>query len=289
MFLFSSARVKLYAWLSLASQILIVVTGGAVRLTASGLGCPTWPKCTDDSLTNVPEQGIHGFIEFANRLLTFVLIVIALLTFIAILRLGKGNRSGLIWPSLSLGLGIFAQAIVGGISVLTNLNPWVVGLHFIVSTALIAIASILVWRVYQPKHQPIPYRAFLLSPAIAIVGFVALAIGVVVTGAGPHAGDANAPRNDLDLEILEHVHSYPAYLVTLLAMISLFVLYRVRSALRLAFKINALLVAALVFQAIVGVAQARMGVPPILVGLHMLGASLIASLLTFQLLVTRAR
>lgn len=289
MFLFSSARVKLYAWLSLASQILIVVTGGAVRLTASGLGCPTWPKCTDDSLTNVPEQGIHGFIEFANRLLTFVLIIIALLTFVAILRLGKGNRAGLIWPSLALGLGIFAQAIVGGISVLTNLNPWVVGLHFIVSTALIAIASILVWRVYRPQHQPIPYRAYLLSPAIAVVGFIALAIGVVVTGAGPHAGDANAPRNGLNLEILEHVHSYPAYLVTLLALISLVVLFRVRAELPLAFKINALLVLWLFIQAVIGIAQARLGVPPILVGLHMLGASVIASLLTFQVLVTRAK
>ena len=77
--MFSPARIKLYVWLSLARQILIVVTGGAVRLTASGLGCPTWPKCTEDSITNVPEQGIHGFIEFANRLLTFVLILIAAL------------------------------------------------------------------------------------------------------------------------------------------------------------------------------------------------------------------
>ena len=129
----------------------------------------------------------------------------------------------------------------------------------------------------------------MLSPAIAFVGFVALAIGVVVTGAGPHAGDANAPRNELNLEILEHVHSYPAYLVTLLALISLVVLYRVRGELPLAFKVNALLVLALLLQAAIGIAQARMGVPPILVGLHMLGASVIASLLTFQWLVTRAK
>lgn len=289
MFLFSSARVKLYAWLSLASQILIVVTGGAVRLTASGLGCPTWPKCTDDSLTNVPEQGIHGFIEFANRLLTFVLILIALLTFIVVLRRGKGNRRGLIWPSLSLGLGIFAQAVVGGISVLTNLNPWVVGLHFIVSTVLIAIASILVWRVYQPQHKPIPYRVYLLAWPIVAVGFLALAVGVVVTGAGPHAGDANAPRNNLDLEILQHVHSYPAYLVTLLAGFTLFELFRVRGEATLALKINLYLVIALVLQAVIGIAQSRLGVPPVLVGLHMLGASVIASLLTFQWLVARAK
>ena len=289
--MFSPARIKLYVWLSLASQILIVVTGGAVRLTASGLGCPTWPKCTEDSLTNVPEQGIHGFIEFANRLLTFVLILIALLTFIAILRSGKAKRKGMVWPSFSLGLGIIAQAIIGGISVLTNLNPWVVGLHFIVSSALISIASILVWRFYKPEHQPVPYSVYLLTPWIALSGFVALVVGVVVTGAGPHAGDANSPRNGLDLEIWQHLHSYPGYLSIALTFITLLLLVRVNklNAVSLSTKITFWLFIALAIQAIIGIAQARMGVPPILVGLHMLGASVIASLLTFQWLSVRAR
>lgn len=291
MFLFSAARIKLYVWLSLASQILIVVTGGAVRLTASGLGCPTWPKCTDDSLTNVPEQGIHGFIEFANRMLTFVLVIIALLTFIAVWRSGKSSRRGKVWPSLSLGLGIFAQAIIGGISVLTNLNPWVVGFHFIVSTILIAIASILVWRFYSPIHQPVPYSVFTLTPLVAISGFVALAIGVVVTGAGPHAGDANAPRNGLDLEILQHLHSYPGYVALGLTALTLFLLVRVNKdgAVNRATKITLGLLAALVAQAVIGILQARTGVPPLLVGIHMLGASIVASLLTFQWLAVRAK
>ena len=291
MFLFASSRVRLYAWLSLASQILIVVTGGAVRLTASGLGCPTWPMCTEDSLVNVPEQGIHGFIEFANRLLTYVLIAIALVTFITIMKLGKDGRKGLIWPALSAGLGIFAQAIVGGISVLTNLNPWVVGLHFVVSSALIAITSILVWRVYKIEHTPVPYRAYVLAPPTVFFGIASLLIGVVVTGAGPHAGDADAPRNGLDLEILQHWHSYPGYILLALALLSLLVLRRVNvdGSLKLAVKINTLLVLALIAQALIGVAQARLGVPPILVGLHMLGASLIASLLTFQWLVIRGK
>jgi cytochrome c oxidase assembly protein subunit 15 len=288
---FSPARIKLYVWLSLASQILIVVTGGAVRLTASGLGCPTWPKCTEDSITNVPEQGIHGFIEFANRLLTFVLILIALLTFIAIMRSGKAKRKGMVWPSFSLGLGIIAQAIIGGISVLTNLNPWVVGLHFIVSSALISIASILVWRFYKPEHQPVPYSVYLLTPWIALSGIVALVVGVVVTGAGPHAGDANSPRNGLDLEIWQHLHSYPGYLSIALTFIALLLLVRVNklNAVSLSTKITFWLFIALAVQAIIGIAQSRMGVPPILVGLHMLGASLIASLLTFQWLSVRAR
>jgi cytochrome c oxidase assembly protein subunit 15 len=289
--LFSPARIKLYVWLSLASQILIVVTGGAVRLTASGLGCPTWPKCTEDSITNVPEQGIHGFIEFANRLLTFVLILIALLTFIAIMRSGKAKRKGMVWPSFSLGLGIIAQAIIGGISVLTNLNPWVVGLHFIVSSVLISIASILVWRFYKPEHQPVPYSVYLLTPWIALSGIVALVVGVVVTGAGPHAGDANSPRNGLDLEIWQHLHSYPGYLSIALTFVTLLLLVRVNklNAVSLSTKVTFWLFIALAVQAIIGIAQSRMGVPPMLVGLHMLGASLIASLLTFQWLSVRAR
>ena len=289
--MFSPARIKLYVWLSLASQILIVVTGGAVRLTASGLGCPTWPKCTEDSITNVPEQGIHGFIEFANRLLTFVLILIALLTFIAIMRSGKAKRKGMVWPSFSLGLGIIAQAIIGGISVLTNLNPWVVGLHFIVSSVLISIASILVWRFYKSEHQPVPYSVYLLTPWIALSGIVALVVGVVVTGAGPHAGDANSPRNGLDLEIWQHLHSYPGYLSIALTFVTLLLLVRVNklNAVSLSTKITFWLFIALAIQAIIGIAQSRMGVPPILVGLHMLGASVIASLLTFQWLSVRAR
>ena len=291
MFLVSSARIRLYAWLSLVSQILIVVTGGAVRLTGSGLGCPTWPKCTEDSLVTIPEQGVHGIIEFANRLLTFVLVLIAVLTFITVMRLGADKRKGLIWPALGAGLGIFAQAIVGGISVLTKLNPWVVGLHFVVSAALITIATILVWRVYHPAAIAVPYRAYLLAPWSAIVGSIALLIGVVVTGAGPHAGDAKTPRNGLDIEILQHVHSYPAYLWLLISMLIVLTVIRVnkQNALDLIAKISYLHLAALMIQALIGIAQSRLGVPPLLVGLHMLGASTLVSLTTFQFLALRAK
>lgn len=291
MFLFSAARIKLYAWLSLVSQILIVVTGGAVRLTGSGLGCPTWPKCTAESLVNVPEQGIHGIIEFANRTLTFVLVVIALLTFITVLRLGAQKRVGLVWPSLVAGLGIFAQAVVGGISVLTKLNPWVVGLHFVVSGILIACATVLVWRVYENRHVPVPYRSFMLAPWLAVGATIAVLVGVVVTGAGPHAGDALAPRNGLDLEWLQHFHSYPAYATLGLAAIVWFTLRQANKdkSLALHVRISSLLIGALVFQAAIGVAQSRLGVPPVLVGLHMLGASVIVCLITFQWLSLRAK
>ena len=140
--LFGSHRIRLYAWLSLISQILIVVTGGAVRLTGSGLGCPTWPECEPGSLVNVPEQGIHGVIEFGNRLLTILLLFISLATFITVMRLKKGHRKGLFWTSLGLGLGIIAQAVLGGITVLTGLNSWIVGAHFLVSMVLISITTL---------------------------------------------------------------------------------------------------------------------------------------------------
>lgn len=291
MFLVSSARLRLYSWASLASQILIVVTGGAVRLTGSGLGCPTWPKCTDESLVTVPEQGIHGVIEFANRLLTFVLVLIALLTFLTVWKLGKDQRAGLVWPSLGAGLGIFAQAVVGGISVLVKLNPWVVGMHFVVSAVLIAIASLLVWRVYRPVSYAIPLTAYRLAPLSVALGVIAVLIGVVVTGAGPHAGDAKTPRNGLDIEILEHLHSYPGYAWIALSALITYILVRANSdtALKLPTSISAWLLIAISLQAVIGVAQAKLGVPPLLVGLHMLGASILISLLTFQFLALRAK
>ena len=133
---------------SLVAQILIVGTGGAVRLTDSGLGCPTWPECTEGSLVAVPEMGIHGAIEFGNRLLTFVLVIIALAMFLAVVRL-RAERPELMRLSIALGAGIIAQAVIGGISVLTNLNPWVVGLHFVVSAVLVSLATVLVYRVVE--------------------------------------------------------------------------------------------------------------------------------------------
>jgi cytochrome c oxidase assembly protein subunit 15 len=288
----SSRRLRLYGWLSLVSQILIVVTGGLVRLTGSGLGCPTWPKCTEDSIVTVPEMGIHGVIEFGNRLLTFVLVLIALLTFIAVRRTVGKSRRGLTWPALVLGLGIIGQALLGGLTVLTGLNPWIVGGHFLVSGVLIGIASVLLWRIYSPIHPPASFVAVSLAWPILLAGIVTVLVGVVVTGAGPHAGDAETPRNGLDLEIWQHYHSYPAYLLTALVAISLFftvVLNRRFSWTNPTHKILGLLFVVLIMQAILGVIQSRLGVPALLAGVHMLGASLIISLLTFQLLALRSK
>jgi cytochrome c oxidase assembly protein subunit 15 len=289
--LFSAARIPLYVWASLVSQILIVVTGGVVRLTGSGLGCPTWPKCTAGSLVTTPEMGIHGIIEFANRLLTFILALVAVLTFVTIVRLAKKLRKGLFAPALILGLGIPAQAVLGGFTVLTKLNPWFVGAHFVLSGYMIAMASLLVWRSVQTDHVAVSPTSYSFANGIAAVGIIAVIVGVLVTGAGPHSGDAESVRNGLDLEVWQHFHSYPAYiLLTLVIMqLGLFIRRDGRFLGSLQSKVLTGLLAATLLQAVIGVAQARLGVPPLLVGIHMLGASIICSLLTFQWLAVRGK
>ena len=341
------ARVKLFVWLSLVTQVLIVVTGGLVRLTGSGLGCPTWPKCTEDSLVSTQEMGIHGIIEFGNRLLTFVLLIVALLTFatiyrqsvaktelasvltaffssvallvvglalsasgvtplsiavlgfaglgvllfagIFVFRANTAERKGLLVPAFGLGFGIILQAVVGGITVLTELNSWIVGLHFVISGALISTASVLVARARMNFSAPVsPISRALAWPTVA-AGLVTIIVGVLVTGAGPHAGDALTPRNGLDLELWQHLHSYPGYIM--LALILSQLAFQLRSSPgmveTLPNRILTLLFLASVAQAVVGVVQARTGVPAFLVPIHMLGAAVLCSLLTFQLLALR--
>jgi cytochrome c oxidase assembly protein subunit 15 len=236
-------------------------------------------------------MGIHGIIEFANRLLTFVLALIAILTFVTIVRLGKQLRKGLFVPALILGLGIPAQAVLGGFTVLFNLNPWFVGAHFVLSAYMIAMASLLVWRAIETEHRPVSPGIWRLASPIAAVGAITVLVGVLVTGAGPHSGDAESPRNGLDLDIWQHFHSYPAYLMLFLILVQAWVL-RTRDGKpwgSYQAKVVTLLLAVSVLQAIIGVVQARLGVPPLLVGLHMLGASVLCSLLTFQWLAVRGK
>ena len=240
----------------------------------------------------VPEMGWHGVIEFGNRLLTFVLIIIALFTFIVVRRTLKEERKGLTWPALLLGLGIIAQALLGGLTVLTGLNSWVVGAHFLLSGVLISIAAVLVWRVYSPMHQPISYAAVLLAWPIFIVGWVTVVIGVIVTGAGPHAGDSTTPRNGFDLEIWQHYHSWPAYVMTALVAIALVLVWRSLPSSRFenpAVKTLGILLINAILQAILGVVQSNLGVPALMAGPHMFGAAVIIALLTFQLLALRSK
>jgi len=282
--LFSESMLRTLAWASLISEILIVVTGGAVRLTASGLGCPTWPTCTPESLVTVPEMGIHGIIEFGNRLLTFVLLAVAIAFLVSAWKV-RGSRKVLA-TAIWLIAGIFLQAVVGGISVLMKLNPWVVGLHFVISAVMINISSLQIWRVYEPKVSKSSSMERFTSNLLALFGTAAILIGIVVTGSGPHAGDFEAPRNGLDSELWQHFHSYPAYLALAITFVQLLVV-RKRDVDGYASRLTFWTLAVLVVQAIVGVAQARLGLPIWMVLLHIALAATAASLLTLQWLSVR--
>ena len=284
--LFNETGLRVLAWASVISEILIVVTGGAVRLTASGLGCPTWPKCTADSLVTVPEMGIHGVIEFGNRLLTFALLLIAVLFLISAL-ISRGSRK-VLSTAIWLIAGIFLQAIVGGISVLTQLNPWVVGLHFVISSAMISIASLQLWRVYSPATTASTGPERLLSSILIFAGSVAIFIGIIVTGSGPHAGDLKAPRNGLDSELWQHFHSYPAY-ISLGVGLFLLIAVRRRDVDGFASRLVFWTVFALVAQAAIGIAQARLGLPIGFVLIHMALASIFVALLILQRLALRRK
>ena len=268
------------AWITLAVQTLIVGTGGAVRLTGSGLGCPTWPRCTAESFVATPEMGIHGLIEFGNRLLTFVLVVVAILTFLAVLRT-RSRGYGLFSIALAIGLGIPAQAIIGGISVRTNLNPYVVGLHFVVSVVLVALSTVLIWRTYYPRETRVrlaPGWVAGLTHLASLLVAVTILVGILTTGSGPHAGDRDSPRNGLDTELLQHFHSWPAYALVIVTGILLVAARRQRMPRLLSFVTPLLAVEAV--QVAVGLTQARLGLPEILVGVHMVLACVLASAMT---------
>ncbi|NUP74932.1 MAG: heme A synthase [Sinomonas sp.] len=278
-------RVRALAAASLIGQIVLVVTGGAVRLTSSGLGCPTWPRCTASSLTTTPEMGLHGIIEFGNRLLTFALGAVALAMVIALWKLRKERRD-LFWLAVALLASIPAQAVIGGVSVLTQLNPWVVALHFLVSMALVVFAMLLVNRAYgrTGPHltQSLPALPGSLRPvmvATAVATALAVVLGVVVTGAGPHAGDANAPRNGLDWDLVSHLHAVPAYLVAFGALFGLAVVLSRRVVGPFRAAVIWLLVLTVV-QAGVGITQYYTGIPALLVGFHMFVAALLMAAAT---------
>ncbi len=275
------------AWATLVSQVAIVGTGGAVRLTGSGLGCPTWPKCTPESLVNVPEMGIHGVIEFGNRMLTFVLVLVAVLTFVSVIRTRATGR-GLILPAVLVALYVPAQAVLGGITVLTGLNPYIVGLHYIASIVIVAFATWYVWRVFHDRRlrgpavaSPVP----LLVALTAVFASVTIVVGVLTTGSGPHAGDAGAARNGLDSELLQHIHSWPAYI--LLALTLTVVVLAHRRRITLVRRYSLALLGVIAVQVVVGLVQARFGLPEILVGIHMVLACLVAAAVTATALALR--
>ncbi|WP_370881593.1 COX15/CtaA family protein [Catenuloplanes nepalensis] len=256
---------------SLVANVGIVVTGGAVRLTKSGLGCPTWPRCTDESYTTTPEMGIHGIIEFGNRLLTFVVIAIAVAALITAV-LERPRRRRLVTLGLVTLLGIPLQGVIGGITVLTNLNPWVVGLHFMGSIFVITTAYLFWRRVVDAPVTAAPPRPLRhLAWITTAVSLAVVVVGVIVTGAGPHSGDGGAKRNHLDPELISQLH---VDLVMLLIGLSVALYFAARIA-GAPTGPAVLLIAVELSQGTIGFVQYFTHLPIVLVGLHMLGACLV--------------
>ncbi|AZS36634.1 Heme A synthase [Microbacterium lemovicicum] len=269
---------RVFAWLALISNILIVGTGGLVRLTGSGMGCDTWPYCTGGSLVPTQELGVHGLIEFGNRTLTGILVVIALVAFLAVVRTGRRDLRIL---TLANGVGIILQAVIGGIVVWLHLPPTLVGIHFVISAALVANAAALVARVYAPGRPRVrvvtPFFAGLAHATSAAVAVTVL-VGILLTGSGPHAGDDEAARNGLDPVLWQHVHSWPAYVTFALTIALLIAAWRTPATLRLRRWVG-LLLAVEVVQIAVGLWQARTGLPIVLVNIHMvLAVTLVAAM-----------
>jgi cytochrome c oxidase assembly protein subunit 15 len=229
-------------------------------------------------------MGIHGVIEFSNRLLTFVLLVISVITILLAKKLQASRK--LFSPALLLLVGIFVQAVVGGVSVWFKLNPWIVGLHFVISAVMISVASVLMWRTYEPLvTQPSQMEKTVATIALILVSITEL-VGVLVTGSGPHAGDAETPRNGLDSELMQHIHSYPAYAAALTLLV-LLILVRKRDVDGYSSRLTFWTFVTIAAQAVVGVAQSRLGLPAELVIIHLFLASAIISLTTFTALSYR--
>jgi cytochrome c oxidase assembly protein subunit 15 len=277
----SPAVVSRLALANAVANGLIVVTGGAVRLTGSGLGCPTWPRCTDASFVATPELAGHGVIEFGNRTLTFVLAAVAVATLVAVVRSGRRDLRPL---AVLTFLGIPAQALLGGVTVLTGLNPWTVAAHFLLSMVLVALATVLWLRSREPGVGKLLVRRplALLGAGIAAVTGAVLVLGTVVTGSGPHSGDVDegglptGDRMGFDPELVSQVHADVVFLLLgltvalLVALVATDAPDRVRRAAR-----DLLLVQ--LAQGVVGYVQYFTDLPVALVLLHLLGAVLVTA------------
>jgi cytochrome c oxidase assembly protein subunit 15 len=257
--------------------VIIVVTGGAVRLTGSGLGCPTWPKCTDDSLTATSAMGFHGAIEFGNRMLTYVLCAAVGWAIIAARAQKPWRRSltRLGWAQFWVVMG---NAVLGGIVVLVGLNPYTVAAHFLLSTALISVAVVMWQRTREGDGAP---RPLVGKSVVQLVWFLVaaagllIAVGTVVTGAGPHAGDSSeVDRMHVDWETVTKLHAVLAWIVVTLTFALWFVLKAVEAPKGPLHRTRDLFLV-LLAQGIIGYVQDCTDLPELLVGLHMLGSALV--------------
>ncbi|MEP9364985.1 COX15/CtaA family protein [Nocardioides sp. CN2-186] len=273
-----------WAWASIVVNCAIVVTGGVVRLTGSGLGCPTWPRCTDESFTPHGAYDVHQAIEFGNRMLTYVLVAVAVGTFVVAWRSGRRDLRRI---ALVMALGIPAQAVIGGITVLTDLNPWIVSLHLLCSMAIIGLSVLFLQRIENPAPAVPPRGAAVgLAWATFAAAWAVLYVGTVVTGSGPHAGDADSPRNGLSPLQMSQLHADLVFLFVGLTLGLLFTLYAT-GAPAIAKRAVVVLLVVEVAQGAIGFVQYFTDLPIVLVGFHMLGAALISATVTWALLQVR--
>jgi len=275
-------RIRVFAWLNFVGNVLIIATGGAVRLTGSGLGCPTWPLCTPGSLVPTPalvDEGFHSLIEFGNRLMSPILGILALVLLVLVwpLRTHRRDLFAITWVVMA---GIIAQAVVGGITVWTGLNPFIVGFHYVASLVLVCVTAVFLVRMAAapgPRVLAVPRWYAITTHVATLVLAVTVVFGVLTTGAGPHSGDTLVGRNGFDATLLEHIHAWPGYILFALTLVLVAVAWARRLPVRI--WVTVLLVAELI-QIGVGLYQARNGLPEILVGIHMVLAALTAATMT---------
>ncbi|WDT58443.1 COX15/CtaA family protein [Streptomyces sp. G7(2002)] len=273
----SEQAVKRAALASVMTAVLIVVTGGAVRLTESGLGCETWPKCTDDSLTPTADMGIHGVIEFGNRMMIGLMGVVAGLVILTARSRTPVRRDlgRLGWAQFWI---IMGNGVVGGITVMTGLNPYIVSSHFLLAMALLTVA-VVTWQ--RAREGDAPARYLVTRPLRQLTGLLVasaaalIVIGTVVTGAGPHAGDARkVHRIPLDWQEITQVHVDFVYIVVGLTVALWFALRAVSAPAVVRRRVLELL-AVLAGQSVIGYVQYFTHLPELVIGAHMFGSCLV--------------
>lgn len=271
------------AWTSFVLNVLIIATGGTVRLTGSGLGCSDWPVCTPDSFVPTPDLGIHGIIEFANRTISGPLLLAALVVAVLSWRIRKQRRDLLVISLVVLAL-VIVQAIVGAFVVWEELAAALVGFHYTVSVVIVCIAAAYLARMVEqsgPREAAVP-RAFAIATHLATLAMaVTVVFGVMTTASGPHSGDENVVRDGFDATLMSHIHAWPGYVLAglILVLVAWAGMKRLRP-----FRWMLALLAITLVQIAVGVYQARNGLPVIAVGVHMVLAALTAAALTVAVL-----
>ncbi len=262
--------------ITLATVVLNIVTGAAVRLSDSGLGCPDWPTCSQHRLT--PALRLHPVVEFGNRVVVFLLVVACIVTGVASF-LRRPGRRDLRWLSGGLILGVIGEAVLGAFVVYSKLNAYVVMTHFMVGMALLAVAVLLTLRAGHragPGRLAVHPGALWLSRVLVGMIVVVLAAGAATTGTGPHAGGKGAKRIPLGLEDMTRIHAEIVIAAVVVLLALLWVLWRTDAPSHVQ-DAGRILLAVMVVQGMIGYTQFFTHLPPVLVGIHVFGASMVWS------------